>query len=43
MENDDFKGMCHTAWSEKFICLHIDMSKIRNEGRYRIFKESKTT
>ena len=31
------------AWSEKFNYLYIDMSKIRKEGRYRIFKESKTT
>ena len=40
---DEFKGMCRVAWSEKFKYLCIDTTKSKNEGRYRIFNESKTT
>ena len=40
---DEFKEMCRVAWSEKFNYLCIDMSKNKNEGKYRIFNESKTT
>ena len=39
----EFKEMCHKAWSEKFNYLCIDMSKNKNEGKYRIFNESKPT
>ena len=39
---DEFKEMCR-AWSEKFIYLCIDMTKNKNEGKYRIFNESKNT
>ena len=39
---DEFKEMCRVAWSEKFNYLCIDMTK-KNEGKYRIFNESKTT
>ena len=42
MKYDEFKEMCHKAWSEKFNYLCIDTSKNKNEGRYRIFNESKT-
>ena len=35
--------MCRVAWSKKFNYLCIDMTKNKNEGRYRIFNESKTT
>ena len=35
--------MWHVAWSEKFNYLCIDMTKNKNEGKYRIFNESKTT
>ena len=35
--------MCHKAWDEKFNYLCMDMSKNRNEGKYRIFNESKIT
>ena len=43
MNYDEFKEMCHKAWSEKFDYLFIDMTKNKNDGNYRIFKESKTT
>ena len=40
---DKFKEMCRVAWSEKFNYLCIDMTKNKNDGKYRIFNESKTT
>ena len=43
MKYDEFKEMCHKAWHEKYNYLCIDMTKNKNEGKYRIFNESKTT
>ena len=43
MKYDEFKEMCHKAWSEKYNYLCIDMSKNKNDGKYRIFNESKPT
>ena len=43
MKYDEFKQMCHKAWDERFNYLCIDMTKNKNEGKYRIFNESKTT
>ena len=43
MLNDEFKEMCRVDWSEKFNYLCIDMTKNKNEGKYRFFNESKTT
>ena len=43
MNYDEFKLMCHKAWDEKYNYLCIDMTKNKNEGKYRIFNESKTT
>ena len=40
---DEFKEMCRVAWSEKFNYLCIDMTKSKNEGKYRNFNESKNT
>ena len=40
---DEFKEMCHKAWDERFNYLCIDMTKNKNDGKYRIFNESKTT
>ena len=40
---DEFKEMCHKAWDERFNYLCIDMTKNRDNGKYRIFNESKTT
>ena len=40
---DEFKEMCRVAWSEKFDYLCIDKTKNKNDGKYRIFNESKTT
>ena len=43
MKDDEFKETCHKAWSEKSNYLCIDMTKNKNEGKNRIFNESKTT
>ena len=43
MNYDEFKEMCHKARDERFNYLCIDMTKNKNEGKYRIFNESKTT
>ena len=43
MKYDEFKEMCHKAWDERFNYLCIDMTKNKNDGKYRIFNESKTT
>ena len=43
MNYDEFKLMCHKAWDEKYNYLCIDMTKNKNEGKYRIFNENKTT
>ena len=43
MNYDEFKEMCRVAWSEKFNYLCIDMTKNKNDGKYRIFNESKPT
>ena len=40
---DEFKEMCRVAWGEKFNYLCIDMTKNKNEGKYRSFNESKAT
>ena len=40
---DEFKEMCRFAWREKFNYLCIDLTKNKNEGKYRTFNESKTT
>ena len=39
---DEFKELCHKAWSEKYNYLCIDMSK-KNDSKNRIFNESKPT
>ena len=43
MKYDGFKEMCHEAWSERFNYLCIDMTENKNEVKYPIFNESKTT
>ena len=43
MKYDEFREMCRTDWSDKFNYLCIDMSKNKNEVKYRIFNESKNT
>ena len=43
MKYDEFKEMCHKAWSERFNYLYIDVTKNRDNGKYRLFNESKTT
>ena len=43
MKYDEFKEMCHKTWDERYNYLCIDMTKNKNEGKYRIFNESKNT
>ena len=43
MNYDEFKLMCHKAWDEEYNYLCIDVTRNKNEGKYRIFNESKTT
>ena len=43
MNYDEFKKMCHKAWDETYNYLCFDMTKNKNDGKYRIFNESKTT
>ena len=43
MKYDVSKQMCHKAWSERFNFLCIDISRNKNDGKYRILNESKTT
>ena len=43
MNYDEFKQMRHKAWDEKYNYLCIDMTKNKNDDKYRIFNESKTT
>ena len=40
---DEFKEMCHKAWDERFNHICNDMTKNKNEGKYRIFNERKPT
>ena len=40
---DAFQEMCRVTWSERFNYHCIDMNKNKNEVKYRIFNESKTT
>ena len=43
MKNDEFKEMCHKSWDERYNYLCIDMTKNKDDGKYRIFNEIKTT
>ena len=43
MKYDEFRELCRGAWSEKFNYLYIDMTKNKNDGKYRIFNEKKIT
>ena len=43
MKYDEFKEMSLKAWDERFNYLCIDMTKNKNDGKYCIFNESKTT
>ena len=42
MKYDEYEKTSHRAWRERFSYLCIDMTK-KNEGKYRIFSESKNT
>ena len=43
MKYDELKEMCHKAWDERYNYLCINMTKNKNDGKYRIFNESKNT
>ena len=40
---DELKEMCRVAWKDRFNYLCVDMTKNKNEGKYRIVNESKNT
>ena len=42
MKYDEFREMSHKSWSERFNYFRIDMTKSKNEGKYRFFNESKS-
>ena len=35
MKYDEFKEMCHKAWSERYNYLCIDMTKNKNDGKVK--------
>ena len=35
--------MCQNVWSERFNYLYIGMTENKNEGKFRLLNESKTT
>ena len=39
MKYDEFKEMCHEAWSERFNYLCIDMVKNKDDGIYRFLND----
>ena len=43
MLHSEFKEMCHKAWSERFNYFCIDMTKNKNEGKFRVFNGSRNT
>ena len=43
MKYDEIKIKVREAWSEKYNYLCIDMTKNKNEGKYRIFNKNKNT
>ena len=43
MKYDECKKMCRKAWSEQYNYLCIDLTKYKNDGKYRVFNESKNT
>ena len=43
MNYDEFKELCRKSWDEDCNYLCIDRSKKRDQGRYCIFNESKST
>ena len=40
MKKDEYKEMCRTAWSEKFIYVCIIRTKFKDKAINRIFDES---
>ena len=38
----EFKEMCRKTWRERLNYLSFDMTKHKNDGKYRIFSEKKT-
>ena len=43
MNYDEFKELCRNSWDEDYNYLCIDRSKKRDQGRYCICNESKST
>ena len=43
MNYDEIKETCRVDWSEKFNYLCVDMSKNKDDAKYRSFNERKNT
>ena len=43
MNYNEFKEMCQKTWDERFGYLCFDMTKNKNEGKFRIFNENQNT
>ena len=43
MLSSEFKELCRKAWNAKFNYLCVEMTKNKNDRKYRIFNESKNT
>ena len=43
MSYDEFQKLCRKSWEKQYIYLCIDGSKKRDQGRYCVSIESKTT
>ena len=43
MKYEELKEMCRKTWSEKTNNLCFDVTKINNEGEYRVLNGSKNT
>ena len=43
MKYDEFKEMCHKAWSERCNYICLNMTKHKDNAKYRFFNESRTT
>ena len=43
MRKGKFKQLCSKSWEEEYNYLSVDRFKKRDEGRFCIYNESKTT
>ena len=43
MKYEEFKEMCHKAWNERYNYLCINLTKVKNDCKYRIINDRKNT